>query len=141
MKVALGILAAVVGMAWLGGCADTRRVRVRNQERPYQKNSRVQWGSSALESLCDIDKADVQRTRDGRLRIRLAIRNRTSHDLWVDVRTLFTDADGFECEKTNWEPVCLTAKTHTMYEVVSLNSRVADYQIIIRDPRRFEALP
>jgi hypothetical protein len=135
------IWAALVGSLWILGCAGTHRAEVEDRPAPYQAKSRVQWYSSNLKPLLEIDKADAERTTDGRLRIRLAIRNQTRKDIWVDIRTLFTDAKGFECEKTNWEPICLTARVDTTYEVFSLGTQVSDYQVVIRDPRKLEATP
>jgi hypothetical protein len=126
---------------WLAGCASTHQAEVEDRAAPYQAKSRVQWNSTNLKPLLEIDKADAERTADGRLRVRLAIRNQTRKDIWVDIRTLFTEAKGFECEKTNWEPICLTARVDTMYEVFSLGTQVSDYQVIIRDPRKVEAMP
>ncbi|MBP9026471.1 MAG: hypothetical protein KBH81_10060 [Phycisphaerae bacterium] len=125
----------------LAGCASTHPAEINDCPAPYQAKSRVQWYSSNLKSLLEIDKADVQRTPDGRLHLRLAIRNQTRKDIWVDIRTVFTDDRGFEREKTNWEPICLTARVDTTYEVFSLGTQVCDYQIVIRDPRKLDCIP
>jgi hypothetical protein len=137
----VSVCAILAAGSWLAGCASTHPAEVEDRTAPYQAKTRVQWYSANLKPLLEIDKADVERAADGRLRIRLAIRNQTRKDLWVEIRTLFTDAKGFECEKTNWEPICLTARVDTMYEVFSLGTQVSDYQVIIRDPRTLEDMP
>ena len=53
------------------------------------------------------------------------------------LRGLLGQKAGFETEKTNWEPICCTARTQTQYETVSLGPDVHDYQVIIREPKSF----
>lgn len=83
----------------------------------------------------------MERTGTGLLRVRLALRNRTRDNIWVDIRTVFTDEKGLEFEKTNWEPFCCTARTVETYETVSLGANARDYQVIIRDPRESKPGP
>ena len=118
------------------GCASTHTAKVDDVQSPYQTKGRIQWNSSNLKALLHIDKAAVDRTEDGLLRVRLIIRNKTKRDLFVDVRTVFTDEQGFPKEQTNWEPLCCTARTQSTYETVSLGTQVSDYQVVIRDPKK-----
>jgi len=134
----LGIIGTCL---YLAGCARTHPALVDYDPAPYQHQTRVQWNSSGLKSLLAIDKADVERTDTGLLRVRLALRNRTRDNIWVDIRTVFTDEKGFELEKTNWEPFCCTARTVETYETVSLGANARDYQLIIRDPRESKPGP
>jgi len=117
------------------GCAATHPAEVHRSGTSYQDKSRIQWNSSNLKSVLRIDNAETDREINGLLRIRLVLRNKMKEDIFVDVRTVFTDEKGFEKEKTNWEPICCTARTQSTYEVVSLSPNVADFQIIIRDPK------
>ena len=125
----------------LGGCASTHTAQVEGRVNPHQHKGRIQWNSSKLKHTLRIEAADVDRTETGLLRVRLAIRNKTRKDIFVDIRTLFTDEEGFEKEKTNWEAFCCTARTPTQYETVSLSAEVHDYQVIIRDPKDFTWQP
>ena len=132
------IVLMLLPLAW---CASTHPAHVKGRVNPYQAKGRIQWQSSKLKHTLAIDAADVNRTETGLFRVRLAIRNKTRKDIFVDIRTLFTDEAGFEREKTNWEPICCTARTQTQYETVSLGAEVHDYQIIIRDPKDFAWQP
>jgi hypothetical protein len=123
------------------GCKSTHPAKIGQRDKPYQEKAQVQWNSSRLKHVLRIEKRDVDRTEAGLMRIRLAFRNKTGDDVWVEVRTTFTDEEGFESEKTNWEPVCCTARTQTTYETVSLGAQVSDYQIIIREPKTFSWRP
>lgn len=123
------------------GCASTHEADVRQGDDPYLEKGRVQWNSSNLEHLLVIEKLAADRTASGLLRVRMILRNKAKEDIWVDVRTTFLDDTRFPKEQTNWEPTCCTARTQTTYEAVSLGSQVADYQIIIRDPRKASDLP
>lgn len=125
-----------VVLLWAAGCSSsTHRANVHDHQNPYQSETRLQWNSSNLRSVLQVETADADRITGGLLRVRLVLRNKTKEDLFVDVRAVFTDEQGFEKEKTNWEPVCCTARTQTTYQVVSLGSQVNDFQIIIRDPK------
>lgn len=121
----------------LAGCAATHPADSKGRDTPFQDKSRIQWNSSKLKFSLDIDKVVADRTEAGLLRVRLVLRNKRKKDVFVDVRTLFTDGEGFEKERTNWEPICCTARTQTQYETVSLGSGVHDYQVIVREPKTF----
>lgn len=124
------------------GCAaSTHRARVEGRDEPFQEKGRFQWNSTNLKSVLRIDNAAADRTETGLLRVRVILRNKTRKDVVVDIRTLFTDEQGFEKEQTNWEQFVCTARSQTQYEVVSLGPHVTDYQIIIRDPRKFDWQP
>lgn len=120
------------------GCASTHKADVSDDPASYQQKGRIQWNSSNLKSVLDIENAQTDRDLNGLLRVRLVLRNRTKQDIFVDIRTTYTDQQGFEKERTNWEPVCCTARTQTTYDVVSLSPNVHDFQIIIRDPKSAE---
>jgi uncharacterized protein YcfL len=121
------------------GCASTHTADIEGRADPYRQKGRIQWNSSKLKHSLEIEKAAVERTETGLMQVRLVIRNKLKKDVFVDIRTLFTDEEGFEQEKTNWEPICCTARTQTTYQTVSLNPGVQDYQVIIREPKTFSS--
>ena len=133
---------AVTTTVLLSGCtAATHPAGQNDLDKPYQEQTRLQWNSSKLASMLTIDRAAADRTETGLMRIRLAIRNKTRKNIWIDIRTVFTDQSGFEVEKTNWEPFCCTARTVETYEAVSLGTQAHDYQVIIRDPKESKSMP
>ena len=123
------------------GCASTHPAEVDGRSDPYQVKGRIQWNSSKLKHSLSIDKAAADRLDTGLLRIRMVFRNKTREDIFVDIKTTFTDEQGFEKEKTNWEPFCCSARTQSTYETVSLGPDVHDYQVIIREPKKFSWEP
>ena len=123
------------------GCAHTHRMPVDDKDQPYQERTRVQVESRKIRPLIAVDKAVVDREPSGLLRVRLALHNITHDDIWVDIRTVFTDEQGLEVEKTNWEPFLCTARTVETFEVRSLGSQVRDYMVLIRDPKESEPKP
>jgi len=124
------------------GCAaGTHTAHSKGKGNPFGEKGRIQWNKAGLSHSLRIDKAVADRLPTGLLRIRMIIRNKKSKDIFVDIRTLFTDKDGFELGKTNWEPIACTARTQTQYQVVSLSPNAHDYQIIIRDPKDFSWKP
>ena len=136
-------ISTIAASALLGACVSSTvgPVMVEGPDRPYQERGHIQWNSAKLKRLLEVDAARADRTETGLLRVRLVFRNKKKRDIVVDVRTLFTDEDGFEKEKTNWEPLICTARTQTQYETVSLGSAAYDYQVIIRDPKDFSWEP
>ena len=134
-----GLLVCCLGLA--GGCASTHTATVKNRDKPYLEKGRIQWNSSRIKAVLRIDTGSVEHTDAGLLRLRLTLRNKTKKDVVVDIRTTFLDEDGFEVEKTNWEPIVCTARTQTQYETVSLSPKVHEYQVIIRDPKSFKWAP
>jgi uncharacterized protein YcfL len=132
----------VLSLCLLTGCeATTTPAEVMNKEDSHLDRGRIQWSSSSIRSKLLIENATADRTETGLLRLRLVIRNKSRKDVVVDIRVVFLGEDGFEVEKTNWEPVICTARTQTSYEMVSLGANIDDYQIMIRDPRHHSWSP
>lgn len=136
------VLCGAGGLLMAAGCASTHPADVKDVDAPYQQKGRIQWNSSNLKHLLEIEKVDTGRTEPGGLlRVRVVIRNKAKEDIVVDIRTLFTDESGFEKESTNWEPIICTARTQTDYTAVSLGPTVTDYQVIVREPKTFSWQP
>ena len=132
----------VLSLCLLTGCeATTTPAEVMNKEDSHLDQGRIQWSSSSIRTKLLIENATADRTETGLLRLRLVIRNKSRKDVVVDIRVVFLGEDGFEVEKTNWEPVICTARTQTSYEMVSLGANIDDYQIMIRDPRHHSWSP
>ena len=132
----------ILSSFFLIGCASTTTpAEVMDKESPHLERGRIQWSSSRLRNKLLIETAAADRTDTGLMRLRLIIRNKSRKDVVVDIRVVFLGEDGFEVEKTNWEPVICTARTQTSYEMVSLGANVDDYQIMIRDPRHHSWSP
>ncbi len=76
------------------------------------------------------------RTPTDLLQVKLEIQNTDDADLWCDVQVVFYDADHFELEKTNWQPVLFLKQQVTHYETTSISNRAADYVVMLREPRK-----
>ena len=118
------------------GCAENKPAQLRPESAPYITQGRVQFESSTTKHIVHVVKVDTERTGSGLLKVILTMRNRTKKNLWVDVRTTFLDADGHVLDQSNWEPIMLDARTVSEYTCTSLNSQPADYQVIIRKPKK-----
>lgn len=138
MRTATFLLGAVGFLLAVGCEATTDPAKIKGVGDPYRQKSRIQWNTSDLKHLLDVEKVEVDRIPEGQLlRVRMILRNKTDKDVVVDIRTLFTDQAGFEKESTNWEPIVCPARTQKDYMAVSLSANVQDYQVIIRDPKNF----
>ena len=79
-------------------------------------------------------RAKADRLETGQLRVRVQFIKQSFGSAFVEVKTYFLDADGFELEATNWEPVHLHEDVHTQHETVSLSSDAVDFRIVVRRP-------
>ena len=82
----------------------------------------------------------AERTSADLLRVKLGIENVEDHDVWCDIQVIFYDADRFELEKTNWQPLLLRGEQNTYYSTSSLSSRAADYTVFLKKPREAKGI-
>ena len=129
------VSACVAFAGVLGGCTMKPAHMVQEQD-PYLSQGRIQFESSRIKYVLQVARVDTARVGSGLLKVTVTFRNTTKENVWIEVRTTFLDADKHVSEQTNWEPVLLDARTVTEYGCTSLNSRAADYQIIIRRPKK-----
>ena len=135
MKPAFVLCAAVLVGAV--GCT-TEPAPLTPEAHPYLEQGRIQFESSTTKHVIQIVRVDTQRVTGGLLKVVVTMRNLTKKNLWADVRTTFLDADRHVLEQTNWEPTLLDSRTVSEYTCTSLSDRAADYQVLIRKPKKTE---
>lgn len=136
MKYPTAVRCCILLAGVLMGCAETTPAPLVAESDPYVTQSRIQYESSTTKDIVDVVGIDAHRLDSGLLKIVLTMRNRTKDDLWVDIRTTFLDERRHVLDQTNWEPVLLTRRTVSEYICTSLGPQAADYQIIIRKPKK-----
>ena len=119
----------------IAGCT-TEPAELSSEDNPYLTQGRIQFESSTTKHLIRIARVDTKRVGSGLLKVIVTMRNTTKKNLWADMRTTFLDSDNHKLESTNWEPILLEARTVTEYTCTSLSNLAADYQIIIRKPKK-----
>lgn len=98
----------------------------------------VQMGASLnggmfLPSKIAIDFEEAVRTAEGRLRVRINLRNRTRSPLQVQVETVFKDEDWRPTgERVDWTLLRLGAGETKPYEAVSTTAKPVRYTVRIR---------
>lgn len=102
---------------------------------PLQKTAKVVVKDSALHRWMRVAQHKAERTDADLLRIRLGIQNTEDDNVWCDIQVVFYDEDGFELEKTNWQPLLLLGDQVTYYETVSLSARARDYTVFLGNAR------
>ncbi|MBI3825967.1 MAG: hypothetical protein HY294_08225 [Candidatus Rokubacteria bacterium] len=100
---------------------------------PVQEDSVVTFLDLPLKLWLRVPAHQTSRTESGLLQAKLKIENFLDTDRWVDVQVVFRDKDGFEVEKTNWEPILMHRRKITDYQINSLSPRPVDYRILIRE--------
>jgi len=127
--------AAIVFMLAACGCT-TERAELHPEANPYLSQGRIQFESSTTKNVVRVVRVDTERLQTGLLKVFVTLRNTKKENLWADIRTTFLDSKGHVLEQTNWEPVLLSARTVSEYTCTSLGKQAADYQIIIRKPKK-----
>lgn len=126
-------LRIVLLLVFVSGCESVLKpASVDTMNKPYQDHVRIRYLSPSLSRRVEIVKHKADRTEGGLLRIQTVIRNHKDRDIVIEIKVTFTDADGFEREATNWEPIILGRRDITTYTRASLGSQVSDYRIAIR---------
>ena len=77
----------------------------------------------------------AERTEDGRLLVKVEIENEEDKDVWTDIQIVFRGEDGFEVEKTTWEPLLFHRRAVTSVQRNSLSSQAANYLLQIRNTK------
>ncbi len=103
---------------------------------PVQEDSTITFLDLPLKLWLRIPSHQASRTDTGLLRARLKIENFLDSDRWVDVQIIFRDKDGFEVEKSNWEPIMLHRRRVTDYQINSLSAKPVDYRILVREAKQ-----
>ncbi len=100
---------------------------------PLQETEKVLLLDVALTRHLNVVKHKSDRLPAGQLEVKLAIENEEKKDVWADVQVIFQDEDGFELEKSSWEPVQFHGRKVTTYKRNSLSAKAADYRVLIRN--------
>lgn len=100
---------------------------------PMQSTEKVVLLDYALARYLNVVRHKGGHLEAGQLEVNLEIENEENNDVWADVQVIFRDKDGFELEKTNWEPVQFHRRTVTTFKRNSLSAKADDYRILIRN--------
>ena len=103
---------------------------------PVQEESVITFLDLPLKLWLRIAAHQKSRMESGLLQARVKIENFLDTDRWVDIQIIFRDQDGFEVEKSNWEPIFLHRRKVTDYQINSLSPRPADYRILVREAKQ-----
>jgi len=135
MRPYMTLTASWVLASMLIGCT-TEPAHVVLEESPYISQGRLQFEDSKVKYVLQVARIDTQRVGSGLLKVIATFRNTTKENVWIDARTTFLDAQGHMLEQTNWEPIMLDARTVTEYTCTSMSTKAADYQVIVREPKK-----
>lgn len=102
---------------------------------PVQEESVITFLDLPLKLWLRIVAHQKSRMESGLLQARVKIENFLDTDRWVDIQIIFRDQDGFEVEKTNWEPIFLHRRKVTDYQINSLSPKPSDYRILVREAK------
>jgi hypothetical protein len=125
------VVSLVAALAW--GCGPF--VPMEPMTRPVQEDSQITFLDLPLKLWLRVASHQSSRMDGGLLLARLKIENFLDTDRWVDVQVIFRDKDGYEVEKTNWEPIMLHRRKVTDYQINSLSPRPVDYRILMRETK------
>lgn len=127
-------MALVLAAAIAAGCHPKE---LKGPERaPLQYQAKVIGKDFEITKHFRVVNHKAYRTPTDLLQVKLEIQNTEDDDLWCDVQVVFYDADRFEMEKTNWQPILFLGEQLTHYETTSLSNKAVDYTVMLREPRK-----
>ncbi len=133
MKTSIHLTTMLLAML-ASGCTTNEGPYVPTQQTPSTEleNTTVILDREIANHIA-VDLQDAERAHSGKLIARANIRNRTNHDLRIQVQTVFRDSKGFSInDDTAWETLVLTAnETHTI-SAISTSKKAERYTIRIR---------
>jgi hypothetical protein len=100
-----------------------------------QEKEKILLLDHGLTYYFNIVKQGISRTPGGQLVVKVDIENEENKDVWTDVQVIFKGSDGFEVEKTDWQPQLFHRRTVTTLQKNSIDARAADYRILIRNAK------
>ena len=98
-----------------------------------QETEKILLLDFVLTRYLNVVKQAANRLPGGQLQVKVDIENEENKDVWCDVQVIFRGEDGFEVEKTNWQPQLFHKRTVTTIARNSLSPSAADYRILIRN--------
>ena len=128
------ILLLLAFLPFMPGCAGPYKPDV--NKAPVQEKEKVILLDHGLTYYINIVKQGASRLPGGQLVVKMELENEEDKDVWVDIQTVFRGTDGFEVEKTDWEPILLHRRTVTTFQRNSLNVAAADYRVLIRNIKK-----
>lgn len=102
---------------------------------PMQEREKIILLDHGLTYYLNVVKQGVSRLPGGQLQIKLEMENRLDTDVWTDIQVIFRGEDGFEVEKTDWQPFLFHRRTVTLFQTNSIAATAADYRILIRNAK------
>ncbi len=102
---------------------------------PMQEKEKVILLDHGMTYYLNVVKQGASRLPGGQLQVKIEMENEEDKDVWTDIQVVFRGTDGFDLEKTDWEPFLFHRRTVTMFEKNSLNPMAADYRILIRNAK------
>lgn len=127
-----GAIALLLGVV-LTGCGPF--LPHQPMSRPIQEDNVITFLDLPLAMWLRVSAHQSSRLEGGLLQARMRIENILDSDRWVDIQIIFRDKDGFEVEKTNWEPIMLHRRRVTDYQINSLSPKPVDYRILVREAK------
>lgn len=119
----------------LTACGQFRPIEPTYQAVQEEKDTIVVFLDLPLKLWVRVPSHQSARLDSGLLQTRIKIENFLDSDRWVDIQVIFRDKDGFEVEKTNWEPIFLHRRKVSDYQINSLSPKPTDYRILIREAK------
>lgn len=87
---------------------------------------------ASLNSKLEITRVGSQAGDNGLLTVFAGFRNKTAHELNLDVETVYKDSAGTALNNASWIPMTLEAHEEKGYRSASISQQAADFIIRVR---------
>jgi hypothetical protein len=128
-------------IAFLCSCAEGPTVPASNPKSPEAAGAPVVLLDEDMEDNIAVDQVRFGRTSNNLLAVQANIRNRTDHDISIQVQTLYRDQFGNALyfnpgDETPWMNMVVTANSTTPYRSQSLSAAAQNFTVRIRYMKR-----
>lgn len=128
------ILLVLLLVGFVASCAGRPYGAGQSVDAPQESN-KILLLDHGLTYYLKILKHKAERTDDGRLLVKVEIENEEDKDVWTDIQVVFKGEDGFEVEKSAWEPMMFHRRAVTSVQKNSLSTNAANYLLQIRNTK------
>ena len=135
----LGLLALVAAVG-ASSAACSKRSKAPNfarvdDEAVFAAKQPVNILDRDLRNRVAADIADAARMDDGRLRVRVNLRNSTRKDLAVEARVVFKDGAGLSTgDEVQWQPLFFSPQQIQTFTAVSFDNQARTFTVEVRRP-------
>ena len=135
-KILCAMLCGLPILLWQSGCVHGGAYTPVNTDK-FNQESTAKFVCLDAQVQTSVTCASLQesQTAEGRLRVKVNVRNRENRRLEVQINCVFKDAQGFTEEETPFQTLILTENEIRGVEFTAMNEKAKNYTVRVRQAR------